>query len=909
MTAIRPRKPVIWRDILVTLATIAAAAWFIGLLYTDLNRSSGDSSQQAIGILVTRTRVAQRRPGDSVVWTNLKNEEPVYSMDAIRTEQGSEAIIRLNDDTQLILGENSLVVLDFSGTQGTIDFLEGSLIARRTDEQSTGKSLNIRADGNTLAVQTAVVDLNRSESKNIEVNVSSGQAVLSAGGESTSLTNSESALIQSGQTSIKTAALIVTRPLNGDAVSAGTVLVPVSFAWNDSGGQPPYTIEIARDRDFSLRRVTETDANTLTLELDSGTWYWRVQDSAAGSSRTSQFTVISDIAPLLLSPTDGGNQSYRNSTPALNFSWAGISMASSYEYQLSADAQFSTILREGRITSTAIALTGLPPGSFYWRVAARYDFGGINRGRFSEPRSFTLVQTQAPASPALESPPENFPVLSTESSKLIFSWSVIPETESYELALWQAVAGNSPPAQALWQGKANVYRPQNSIAEGSYYWSIRSIAADGTASAWAAPRRLLVEAASQPQPVAPLDAYEILSSASTLIQLSWRGYPEAVIIVGRDTDMAAPISSTNGSANRATIQLPGPGLYYWTAVDPRMENTDSQKLRSILVISPPAAPELLQPAQGRQLELAPDDNLDFSWTSAGGAAAYKFSLRNNETRQLVHQTETTETRLRLSAGIIPSGSYTWTVQSVVTTPAGNKHVSPEARSDLRINTIRVPPAPAILAPRPGTQLEGLTAARSGLTLSWSASEPGMTYLVKIWRADGTVMLEQSTKSTEVRLANPGPGVYRWSLGGAAADGASLAIQENSFQINLIPALPTPTVQTPRNAETLDLTNADFIKFGWAAVTDANAYEISLSSSTGSKLIFSRIVETGLEFLFRELDQLDIGQYSFRIRALLLNRDGTIERSGSLRSVTFSITIKTGGAPVLTTPKEIYVETP
>jgi hypothetical protein len=185
----------------------------------------------------------------------------------------------------------------------------------------------------------------------------------------------------------------------------------------------------------------------------------------------------------------------------------------------------------------------------------------------------------------------------------------------------------------------------------------------------------------------------------------------------------------------------------------------------------------------------------------------------------------------------------------------------------------------------------------------------MSYLVRLLRADGSLVSETRTSLTALQLPNPGPGSYRWSVSGQATDGAGLPALESSFQIEAIPPLGSVAVQAPRANQALDVTDADFVRFSWTALVEANAYEISLTDQRSGQLVFTRIVERGQEFLYREMDKLDVAAYSFRIRALLVTADGTIERSGPVRNVPFSITITTGGAPVLTTPKEIYVQNP
>ncbi|HAW85374.1 MAG TPA: hypothetical protein DCX65_03650 [Spirochaetaceae bacterium] len=742
------------------------------------------------------------------------------------------------------------------------------------------------------------------------INVSAGQSSLtSSAGTTTAVTSADTVAIQAGQAAVRPADLIPASPANTAAILGAGALIPVGFSWSTSGAIGPFTVEASRSRDFESRRIAESEGLSLDISLESGAWFWRIRDAAGNYSRISQLTVLSDTAPAPLAPATGSAFNFRSAPPPVSLAWTAVPQATGYDYQLASAPDFTTILSEGRASAPSIVLSGLPAGSLYWRVRARYDFAALAGQAWSSPASFSLNQVAIPEAPRPNSPPAAFRVLAVDSASLLFAWSVMPDAASYELAIWPSAAGNAPTLPATWQGSGNVYRPDRNLPEGDYFWSLRTVAADGVASSWSAPRNLVVQGVQQPQAAAPLDGHEIEGAATTRLQVAWRGYAEAVVLVSRSPDFSQLVSSTAGDANRATIELPGPGTYYWAVRDPRLPETVPESVRSIRVLPPLAAPRLVTPAPAARLQTSATTAIRFAWQVDPGISYSRFSLRQTRDQRLVFESQTADSSLELPGDIFETGDYQWTVQAFAQSGTATARGSPAGIASFNVQSLRVPPASRVLEPPPDSRLPGLTAARSGLRLAWSASETGMSYLVRLLRTDGSLVSETRTALTAIQIPNPGPGSYRWSVAGQATDGAELPALESSFQVDAIPALGAVSVQAPRANQALDVTNADFVRFSWTALRDANAYEISLTDLRTGNLVFTRIVEAGQELLYRELDKLDVAAYSFRIRALLVTPEGTIERSGPVRTIPFSITITTGGSPVLTTPKEIYVQNP
>lgn len=98
--------------------------------------------------------------------------------------------------------------------------------------------------------------------------------------------------------------------------------------------------------------------------------YWIV--SSESNDIVVTVMVGSSSAPTLIAPLNGSEPQ----GGVVNFSWESVGGASSYDLQISGNAEFSsTIVDESGITGTSYSRSGLGGGAYYWRVRA--EGGGL----------------------------------------------------------------------------------------------------------------------------------------------------------------------------------------------------------------------------------------------------------------------------------------------------------------------------------------------------------------------------------------------------------------------------------------------------------------------------------------------------------------------------------------------------
>jgi len=165
-------------------------------------------------------------------------------------------------------------------------------------------------------------------------------------------------------------------------------------------------------------------------------------------------------------------------TPA--FGWTPVRGAEHYEFAVAADPSFSSPVAQGFTVgpivtgNTWATLTKLiPNGTYWWHVRAVGKGGAVSL--WSRPRLFRRVWK---ASPALLSP-ANGAVIRYPKTILELRWSPVPYAAKY--LVWLAT---DPGLGNLWSGKpietqATSYVPSGALKEGTYYWAVTPLDAQG----------------------------------------------------------------------------------------------------------------------------------------------------------------------------------------------------------------------------------------------------------------------------------------------------------------------------------------------------------------------------------------------------------------------------------------------
>jgi hypothetical protein len=179
-------------------------------------------------------------------------------------------------------------------------------------------------------------------------------------------------------------------------------------------------------------------------------------------------------APRLAGPDDHANV---QSAPI--FRWQKVRRAAKYEFQLSADSGFRSIVTGGTVDTYNNAYTlddSLPDGTYYWRVRA--VSAKDDAGRWSPGRSLTKRWSTRPT---LLSPTDE-KVINYPSDPFLLRWEPVPHAVKYVVtvaadpALATQVLGSvNNPVETV----GTALSPPGSLEPGQYWWAVTPVNAVG----------------------------------------------------------------------------------------------------------------------------------------------------------------------------------------------------------------------------------------------------------------------------------------------------------------------------------------------------------------------------------------------------------------------------------------------
>jgi hypothetical protein len=268
-------------------------------------------------------------------------------------------------------------------------------------------------------------------------------------------------------------------------------------------------------------------------------------------------------------PITPGNGAVVDSMPA--FGWSPVAGASEYEFQISADSGFnSPVFGQGKDdfrtkNTRATVVQTAPNGTYWWRVRAIGKAG--TPSAWSGSRSFTK---RWGATTSLISPVDGAGVV-YPTTPLTLRWSPVPGARKYlvyvasdpELGSLVPVNGQAQPVET----SATSLTPVAQLAQGTYYWAVKPLDAEGNSGARSRVTtfRWVWPSTTTPRVDDVVSAFELFDP-----RLSWDRVPGAAryeVEINPSIDFAAgsKVCCTGTTINTSlspTLVLPD-NSYYW----------------------------------------------------------------------------------------------------------------------------------------------------------------------------------------------------------------------------------------------------------------------------------------------------------------------------------------------------------
>jgi hypothetical protein len=276
-----------------------------------------------------------------------------------------------------------------------------------------------------------------------------------------------------------------------------TVGDQITFTWQDylatNGGLTPpatqeakqYRIQVSLVADFAsifdTATVDQTTYTAFSKTFPEGPLYWRVSaiDGSGNvlTSSASRLVTKSSPLPVLAAPVNGATVT---GVPFL--SWTPQDFAASYTVEVYENADpdpgnandAANYSLSNRIFNTTTKLAAwsptdaLPAGTYAWRVRRRDADSRL--GPWSVGRIFTLQ----PAGPALTAPANG---AAFNNDNLLFQWGTVAGAVQYKFE-----ASTSGGFGSIYSSATTVmtaWAPTSRYADGTYFWRVKVLNADG----------------------------------------------------------------------------------------------------------------------------------------------------------------------------------------------------------------------------------------------------------------------------------------------------------------------------------------------------------------------------------------------------------------------------------------------
>ena len=256
-------------------------------------------------------------------------------------------------------------------------------------------------------------------------------------------------------------------------------------------------------------------------------------------------------------------------------------------------------------------------------------------GALAAAAALLLAGSASTAGTPLVAPSPLAPVSGASSQTLpAFAWSAVGGAAKYEFQFAADVGFNAP---VLGRGEDQFFTRntratlKKAVPNGTYYWRVRAVSADGSVSPWSAPRQLRKSWTLAPALQAPAHG-AVVSHPTNPLVLRWSAVPHAakyLVTIASDPALGSAVGGQQNVETSGTVYAPRalllpPGTYYW-GVTP-MDAQDHRGVPSPVQSFTWTWPTATAPTVGDLMAETEVFDPLFSWAPVPGAAKYELEV-------------------------------------------------------------------------------------------------------------------------------------------------------------------------------------------------------------------------------------------------------------------------------------------
>ncbi|MGZ3801039.1 MAG: FecR domain-containing protein [Bdellovibrio sp.] len=679
---------------------VALLMVFSYFLYDDslLFPKNVNNKLELIGDVFRSQNDVRRKNLDTFSWLPANPKDKVFQNDSIFTGDRSEAVIRLQDGTQIQIKPNSMITLNLKNGQMDLNLRYGDL----TSELAKNSTLTIHSDGEEFKVENgsgsqekSQIEFKKNHSGATDLKLLSGKVKYSNPKKKTVqeiAKNDQFSIAKNGETKKTEKPVLTLKNPDNSTLLKADPQDPIAFDWSSKGELSHYELEVSNKEDFNTLVLSKTTANTqiqITDPLDPGVYFWRLKaiskdGTVSAISDFKKMTVEELSAPQITAPQAEANMNLEIKakpkeplTLATEIQWTANSQLKNFTWQISQDEEFKSILKEGQTQSFA-ALTPKLPGGTYW-VRVKGLTAQNKNSSWSETVSFSLnltAQKEEPPKPPIlvtkkidfRAPSENERSPSSAPSPQL-AWKPVLQVKNYHLQISKDIQFKDTKKYDVKQTIVNWsdYKP------GKYFYRVYARGINGLVSEPSetgtidisvggitlSPLKPINEIAPQPSPKEiPAKWSDVAFAKRYLLQ------------VDKDENFKQP-QQFEFSTNQGSITLPDPGSYKVRVQALNEENnplTEFSNIQEALYSyrKPLGIPVLLEPFNQAsiflQTEMEPFIWLE--WKKVERATSYNIEISDKPDFSRLLIAKSLKGNRFLIKEKVPLGEIYWRVQAI-----------------------------------------------------------------------------------------------------------------------------------------------------------------------------------------------------------------------------------------------------
>ena len=918
--------------ILTVLFCAMGAAANIWLFCKSYFMAMSRLDQTPIATITFKYKAAQRKFIDRNLWTRLVQNSPVYNGDTLHTGELSEATVHFTDGNEMELSQNTMAQVFLHEDQSFgAELTEGSAVI---DSSGAENGMSFSVGGTSVEIQqgasvAAEIAGDAVQGGGVALRLLNGRATV----EGTALSQ-EDAIILGQNGSVKALPLSVKspRPDQKFLFHEGKA-TPVKFSWKSVRLEEDedLLLEICDKKDFAepAHRIYANGLNDLTVDLEGGAWYWRLQSVNKGTTEvrnsernaSGRLQTLFSPTPELITPVNEYSYYYRTRTPSVRLIWSDSQYATSYLLEISRREDLKQPIVSQRSATTSSIISTLPAGTYYWRVTPFFTVNKVGLAAPSEIHTFTVERRGELTAPQLLSPTANGSVdISAEVGPAHFSWKNENEAASYRVKIFKEGRSASPLInQVTSKNFLEVLPASVSLGEGKWFWSVAQIDDEGNESKpseermfYAQRGKLFVRA------IEPQEGYRVANTFAADMKFTWKkNLPDDFVNtlqVSTNPNFTNIVYQAKVVGNSASSIPFAEARYYWRIHSKNDAGMilDTQA-KSFEVLPQLPAPTVLAPI-GRAV-VHPDSPYAFRWQDVDGADFYKLAIYRVSDGELVYEDNLYQIGVEIpmydAPGFVDRSLYRYELQARANAIEGKASRRNGRLAEGNFLLVKIRPVD-VIAPARDSVVEGVDAVMKPLNIRWSSVEEPIKSQIVISKVDGkdrTPLLRypdgvsfetgkpKAPYNVNIELPDTfDDGNYELVVYAETSDGYDISNTDpkNIGRFKITPVAPLNSISslsvTPRtmNAEYLMVeTNPRNFTFAWSAVKDATHYLVQVNDKRGKPLL-PRIEVKGTSYKFDFLavedekikEKLMNGTFQAAVQAVRkidTNKDGKVDK--------------------------------